>query len=170
MMRLLLVVVVAVAMVGCGKDKSEDKTGNKPSMKSDDTMGGKPGVAKPGPGEPETLPATPVGKGGDSTVPDGLSVSTGGVGVSVKSGDTGVSVKAGSAGVKVDTGKAGTTVKVGDTGVGVKIDSAGVDTKVDLTGKTDDKDDCVAKCVRTNQMRAVGADQIERDCKAECKK
>lgn len=30
-------------------------------------------------------------------------------------------------------------------------------------------DDCVAKCVQRNQMKAVGADQIERDCEAECK-
>lgn len=32
------------------------------------------------------------------------------------------------------------------------------------------EDDCVAKCVQRNQMKAVGADQIERDCEAECKK
>jgi hypothetical protein len=32
-----------------------------------------------------------------------------------------------------------------------------------------ESDDCVAKCVQRNQMKAVGADQIERDCEAECK-
>ncbi len=73
--------------------------------------------------------------------------------MTVKSGDNAVAVD--SANVKVDS-------------AGVKVDSAGV--KVDLSGKTADDDDCVAKCVRANQMRAVGADQIERDCKAECKK
>lgn len=31
-----------------------------------------------------------------------------------------------------------------------------------------DDDACVKACVQKNQMRAVAADQIERDCRAEC--
>lgn len=37
-------------------------------------------------------------------------------------------------------------------------------------GGSEDGGACVADCVRRNQMRAVGPDQIERDCKAECDK
>ncbi len=54
-MRLLLAVVVALAMVGCGKDKSDDKSddkkADKPTMKVNDNMA-KPGDSKPGDSKP----------------------------------------------------------------------------------------------------------------------
>lgn len=174
MMRLFVVVAVGLAMVGCGKDKSESKQGDKPTMKANQDTS-TPGVDKPGkPGESGTLPATPVGKD-DDPAGAGLSVKVGAAGVAVKAGADGVAVKAGADGVAVKTGADGVAIKTGADGVAVKAGADGVavkidDTKVDLSGDSDEGDDCVAKCVRANQMRAVGADQIDRDCKAECKK
>ena len=154
-MRLFIVVVVAVASIGCGKDQSDtgDKSSDKPTMKAGDV--GAPDL-KPDDGSGE-LPATPVSKAGDGESDPGAAVKVGGDHVEVKAG-AGVAVKAGSDGVAVKAGAEGVRVK------------AGAGLKVDLSGDDQSDDDCVAKCVRANQMRAVGADQIDSDCKAECKK
>ena len=44
-----------------------------------------------------------------------------------------------------------------------------LDAKPEAGGDQSAFDDCVAKCLQRNQMRAVGADQLQRDCEAECK-
>jgi hypothetical protein len=51
-----------------------------------------------------------------------------------------------------------------------KADDPAAKPKADDPAAKPKADDCVADCIQRNQMRAVAAEQIERDCKAECSK